>query len=124
MFDAKVQELIENRIHTEFNIDNNEIRRYLRNISHERMGTMINFLLKCIDKVSLKEKESDLFKELEKINSKRNKIIHEGENATRSEAKNALLTVTKALSFLNKEHKGKFDIPNCLLDDQKNWMWL
>jgi hypothetical protein len=124
VLDAKVQELIEKRMNTECSIDRQDVQKYLRNVSQQRLTTIINFFLKCIDKTSLKENDPALFAKLDRLNSKRNRIIHNGEEASREEAQDATLTIARVFHYFNKKHKGYFDVPLYLLDEEKHWMWL
>ena len=117
VLDAKLQELIEKRIQSELSLEKKEIKEYLMNIATNRLDTLLNFLFKLLDKTSLKSEEKDLFKELKRINKKRNRVVHNGEAATREEAKNAIVTIAKSIEHLNKNHKGYFKLPKELLND-------
>lgn len=117
VLDAKLQELIEKRIESELSLGKKETKEYLMNIATNRLDTFLNFLFKLLDKKSIKSEEEDLFKELKKINKKRNKIVHNGEEATRQEAANSIITIAKIMDHLNKNHKGDFKIPKELLSD-------
>lgn len=121
VLDAKVQELIKDRMENEFSFNKKEAKNYLMNISQNRLDTLLNFLFKIFDKTSLKSRESTLSKQVSIINNKRNRIVHEGESATKEEAIEAIITISKVLDHLNKHHKGQFDIPTHLIDDSKNW---
>jgi hypothetical protein len=122
VLDAKVQELIKDRLEDEFLVDRKEVNNYLMNISQHRLDTLLNFLFKILDKSSIKAKETNLSKQIDIINSKRNRIIHNGEEASKEEAKNAILTIAKTLDHLNKYHKGNFNIPSNILDNSKSWL--
>lgn len=119
VLDAKLQELIEKRIQSELHLEKKEIKEYLMNISTNRLDTLLNFLFKLLDKTSLKSKEQDLFKELKRINKKRNKIVHNGEGATREEATGSVIVIAKVMEHLNQYHKGDFKIPKEFLNDSR-----
>ncbi len=123
VIDSKLQDLIKARMKKELNFNNNQTDKYLRNISQGRIETLLVFILKCLDNTSIRDTNSNLYESFKIINNKRNKIMHEGEYASRDEAIDAVMTSSKILNNLNKWHKSDFDIPKYLLDDSKSSFW-
>lgn len=123
VLDAKVQELVEFKMSHAFGFDKNKTKKYLRNITSERLDTSLNFLLKCIDHDSLRDRYPDLSSQLSKVNSKRNRIVHDGEAASREEGCEAVSVIAQMLNALNCTHGSKFDVPNYLSDPSlRHWV--
>lgn len=123
VLDAKIQDLIKKRIGLLGLINDNEINEYLRGIYQRRLDFMLNFVLACLDRHSVRELDPALFKKLEKLNNKRNRIIHKGEEADKAEAIGALETVIRLLVYLNEKHNGKFDILKSFISQDRLFLF-
>jgi len=114
VFDAKIQEFVRARSLNDLGISEGKTTAYLRNITQGRIETLLDFVLKCLDGHSLRDDQPELANELNRLNSKRNNIMHNGHSATRNEAIAAVTTVAKALVAVNELHGATFEIPKAL----------
>jgi len=94
--------------------DDKEKEKLLRQIKEQRLKTYLTVLFKSLTGKSFfnnKLKVSDL----EKINTLRNKTVHNGEICTYEQAKSGLKIIYKIITELNKYLSKKFEIPSRII---------
>jgi len=82
----------------------------LRQIKEQRLKTYLGPLFRTLTGKIFYDKKFTVRK-LEKLNSKRNKIVHSGQNCTYEEVCESLITIFYAIQGLNKKGNQKFEIP-------------
>lgn len=92
------------------NIDNEEKEQLLRQIKEQRLKTYLGPLFKSLTGISFfSEDFSD--KQLDKLNTKRNKIVHSGQNCSYEEVCESLKIITQTIRNLNDKGNQNFRIP-------------
>jgi len=92
------------------NLVDSEKEQLLRQIKEQRLKTYLGPLFKALTGISFyssKIKEENI----DKLNSKRNKIVHNGQNCTYEEVSESLKIIFYVIQGLNERGKQKFEIP-------------
>ena len=87
-----------------------EKEQLLRQIKEQRLKTYLGPLFKTLTGKEFYNKKITEQK-LEKLNSKRNKIVHSGQNCSYEEVCESLQTIFHAIQGLNERANQKFEIP-------------
>lgn len=87
-----------------------EKEQLLRQIKEQRLKTYLGSLFKTLTGKTFYDTKITENK-LDKLNSKRNKIVHNGQNCTYEEVCESLKTVLYAIQGLNDKGNQKFEIP-------------
>jgi len=92
------------------NINEEEKVQLIRQIKEQRLKTYLGPLFKSLTGISFYDKDFSV-KQLDKLNSKRNKIVHSGQNCSYEEVCESLKIIFRAILNLNDKGKQEFKIP-------------
>jgi hypothetical protein len=92
------------------NLTDSEKEYLLRQIKEQRLKTYLGPLFKTLTGNSFYDNKITE-KNLNKLNSKRNKIVHDGQNCTYEEVCESLKTIFYVIQGLNDKGNQKFEIP-------------
>lgn len=110
ILDATVQRVLLAGM-TDVGLSVNSANALLRNTTQSRLATYLNSILKLLRGHSLEEDRPSLYASLSQLNKTRNDAIHSGIEVTRSDARNACITVFDVLEFLDSVGPLRLDLP-------------
>lgn len=87
-----------------------EKEQLLRQIKEQRIRTYLGSLFKALTGIDFYD-EKITEKKVEKLNLKRNKIVHSGQNCSYNEVCESLQTIFYTIQRLNERANQKFEIP-------------
>lgn len=108
LLDDKIQEFLSERFP---NITKKEAKKLLRKIERQRLVVFLDSLMKIVTKSSTFDAISNLQKDIEWFNDKRNTIMHSGGGCTRQDCKRAMNITLAVLKFLNSQG-AKYQLPS------------